>query len=79
MAGRKQQKLTYTFYIGDKQVDRLPPEYLDKMAQRLGEAMSIYYTKHPDEYRILLESEKRREEKERAAQAAAQAGAQPGA
>ncbi len=63
MAGRKQQKLTYTFYLGGKQVDRLPPEYLDKMAERLGETMSIYYTKHPDEYRTLLASEKRREEK----------------
>ena len=54
MAGRKQQPLTYTFYIGGKQVDRLPPDYLDRMAKRLGEAMSIYYTKHPDEYLRLL-------------------------
>ena len=73
MAGRKQQPLTFTFYLGGKQVDRLPPEYLDKMAARLGETMSIYYTKHPDEYRVLLESERRREAEE-----AARAG-QPGA
>ena len=50
---RKEQKLTCTFYVGGKQVDKLTPEYLDKMAQRLGEAMSIYYSQHPDEYKLL--------------------------
>ena len=48
---RKEQKLTCTFFVVDKQVDKLSPEYLDKMAQRLGDAMSIYYTAHSDEYR----------------------------
>lgn len=47
---RKEQKLTCTFYVGDKQVDKLTPEHIDKMAQRLGEVMSIYYTAHSDEY-----------------------------
>ena len=50
---RKEQKLTCTFFVGGKQVDKLSPEYLDKMAQRLGEVMSNYYTQHPDEYRQL--------------------------
>ena len=50
---RKEQTLTCTFYVGGKQVDKLTPEYLDKMAQRLGEVMSLYYTAHPDEYRKL--------------------------
>lgn len=50
---RKEQKLTCTFFVGGKQVDKLTPEYLDKMAQRLGEAMSIYYTVHMDEYKKL--------------------------
>ncbi|MEE1171098.1 MAG: hypothetical protein U0K87_01980 [Ruminococcus sp.] len=50
MAG-KQKKLTCTFYIGNVQVDSLPPEYLDKMAQRIGETMSVYYTAHPEEYK----------------------------
>lgn len=50
MAG-KQQKLTYTFYVGGKQVDKLTPEQMDKMAQKIGEAMSTYYTAHPEEYR----------------------------
>ena len=50
---RKEQKLTCTFFVGKMQVDKLTPEYLDKMAQRLGEVMSIYYTAHPEEYKQL--------------------------
>lgn len=50
MAG-KRKKLTCTFYIGNVQVDGLPPEYLDKMAKRIGDAMSVYYTAHPEEYK----------------------------
>lgn len=50
---RKEQKLTCTFFVGDKQVDKLSPEHLDKMAQRLGEVMSLYYTAHPNELRKL--------------------------
>ena len=48
---RKEQKLTCTFFVGDKQVDKLTPEHLEKMAQRLGDAMSIYYTAHSAEYK----------------------------
>lgn len=50
---RKEKKLTCTFFVGTKQVDKLTPEYLDKMAQRLGEAMSIYYTANIEEYKRL--------------------------
>ena len=46
---RKEKKLTCTFFVGGKQVDKLTPEHLDKMSQRLGEVMSLYYTAHPDE------------------------------
>ena len=42
--------LTGTIYIGGKQVDELTEEQLEKMAQRLTEAMSIYYTSHRDEF-----------------------------
>ena len=45
--------LTYTLYIGGKQVDKLTPEQLDRLAQRLSEAMSIYYTARPEEYKKL--------------------------
>ena len=46
---RKEKKLTCTFFVGGKQVDKLTPEHLDKMSQRLGEVMSLYYTAHHDE------------------------------
>jgi hypothetical protein len=44
------KKLTCTFFVGGKPVDELTEEQLDKMAERLGAAMSVYYTAHPDEY-----------------------------
>ena len=47
---RKEQKLTCTFFVGEKQVERLSEEHLEKMSERLGEAMSIYYTKNNEEY-----------------------------
>lgn len=43
--------LTGTIYIGGKQVEELTEEQLEKMAQRLSEAMSIYYTAHLDEFK----------------------------
>ena len=42
--------LTVTLHIGDKQIDRLTPEQCERMAQRLSETMSLYYTSHADEY-----------------------------
>ena len=50
---RKEQKLTCTFFVGGKQVDKLSPDHLEKMASKLGDAMSIYYTAHIDEYQKL--------------------------
>lgn len=46
----KDTKLTVTLHIGGKQVDKLTDEQCERMAQRLSEAMSIYYTAHPEEY-----------------------------
>ena len=46
-------KLTVTLHIGGKQVDTLTPEQRERMAQRLSEAMSLYYTAHPKEYQKL--------------------------
>lgn len=48
---KKEKKLTCTFFVGKTQIDKLSPEHLDKMAKRLGDVMSIYYTAHSDEYR----------------------------
>jgi hypothetical protein len=46
----KDTKLTVTFHIGDKQIDKLTSEQADRMAERLSEAMSLYYTAHPQEF-----------------------------
>ena len=46
-------KITVTLHIGGKQVDTLTPEQRARMAQRLSEAMSLYYTAHPEEYQKL--------------------------
>ena len=45
-----QKPLTVTFHIGGKQIDKLTPEQSERMVQRLSEAMSLYYTAHPEEY-----------------------------
>jgi hypothetical protein len=47
----KNKPLTFTLHIGGKQVETLTEEQRQKMADRLSEAMSLYYTAHPDEYR----------------------------
>lgn len=44
------KKLTCTFFVGGKPVDKLTPEQLDRMAEKLGAAMSRYYSNHLDEY-----------------------------
>lgn len=49
----KNKPLTVTFYMGGKQIDKLTTEQCKKMSQRLTEAMSLYYTAHPDEYQKL--------------------------
>ena len=45
--------LTCTFYIGGKQVTELTEEQKEKMAQRLSESMSIYYSNHIEEFKKL--------------------------
>ena len=47
------KQLTCTFYIGGKQVDKLTPEQTKRMAERLSESMSLYYSAHPGEYKKL--------------------------
>ena len=49
----KRRELTFTLHIGGKQVDTLTEEQREKMAQRLSEVMSIYYTAHPEEFKKL--------------------------
>ena len=47
----KNTPLTVTFHIGGKQVDKLSAEQSERMAERLTEVMSVYYTTHPEEYK----------------------------
>lgn len=47
----KDKKLTVTLHIGGRQVDKLTPEQTERMAERLSESMSLYYTANPEEYR----------------------------
>lgn len=55
---KKEQTLTCTFFVGGKQVDRLTEEQCERMAQKVGEVMSLYYTAHPEEYRQLKTNSK---------------------
>lgn len=45
--------LTVTLHIGGKQVETLTEEQRERIAQRLSETVSLYYTAHPDEYQKL--------------------------
>lgn len=45
--------LTVTLHIGGKQIDNLTTEQCERMAQRLSERMSLYYTAHTDELKQL--------------------------
>ena len=46
---KKKKQLTVTLFVGGKQVDTLSTEQRERMAQRLSERMSIYYTAHSEE------------------------------
>ena len=59
----KNTPLTVTLHINGKQVDTLTDEQREVMAQRLSEAMSRYYSNHPEEYKRLIENDKRNEER----------------
>ena len=54
---RKEQKLTCTFFVGGKQVDKLTPDMLEKMSQKVGEVMSLYYTANLQEYANIKRTE----------------------
>lgn len=47
----KDKPLTVTLHIGGKQVEKLTAEQSERMAQRLSEAMSLYYTANSEEFR----------------------------
>lgn len=49
----KKRDLTCTFFVGGKQVEKLTSEQSAIIAERVGKAMSIYYTAHPEEFKKL--------------------------
>jgi hypothetical protein len=49
----RKSNLTVTLYVGGKQVEHLTPEQTNRIAEKLTEAMSLYYTAHPKEYQEL--------------------------
>ena len=55
LAKEKKKQLTVTIYVGGKQVDRLTSEQSERIAQKVGKAMSIYYSAHLSEYEKIKE------------------------
>lgn len=49
------------FWRGEE-VKELPESALQEMSERLSYVVSTYFSQHPDEYKIYLESKKKREE-----------------
>ena len=47
------KELTVTLFIGNRQIETLTEDQKEKMAKRLSEQMSLYYTAHPEEYQKL--------------------------
>lgn len=43
-------KLTVTLHIGGERIEKLTADQCDRIAERLSDAMSIYYTAHPKEF-----------------------------
>lgn len=46
----KDKPLTVTLHIGGKQVEKLTAEQSERIAERFAEALSLYYTAHPEEF-----------------------------
>lgn len=42
--------LTVTLHIGGKQIDKLTSEQCERMAQKLSETMSLYYSRNVGEF-----------------------------
>jgi hypothetical protein len=54
----KNRPLTVTLHIGGKQVETLTEEQKTRMAERLSNVMSIYYTAHPKEFEKIKAKDK---------------------
>lgn len=45
-----ENNMTVTLHIGGKQVEKLTEEQSERLAERFAEALSLYYTAHPEEF-----------------------------
>lgn len=52
----KDKPLTVTLHIGGKQVDTLTAEQSERIAQKLSNTMSLYYTAHPEEFKKIKQN-----------------------
>ena len=51
LAKEKKKELTFTLHIGGVQVETLTAEQRQRMAQKLSETMSRYYSTHLEEFK----------------------------
>ena len=49
------KELTFTLFIGDKQINELTAEQSNLVAERLSKVMSTYYSAHLDEFKNIKE------------------------
>ena len=47
---KEKKKLTVSIHIGGKKVETLTEEQRERIAERFGKALSLYYSNHPEEY-----------------------------
>lgn len=47
------KEITVNAYIGGKRVTSLSSEQSQNMARAMSEALSVYYSAHPEEYKVL--------------------------
>lgn len=48
---KDKNKLTVTLYVGGEKVEKLTAEQSERIAERLSNAMSLYYANHSAEYK----------------------------
>ena len=65
MAGTKQQSAEpkYKFRLNGEPVTEIPPDALEKMAERLSRVVSEHFSQHPDQYEAFLRSREEQQQK----------------
>ena len=55
LAKGKNKQLTFTLFVAGSQVDTLTAKQRELMAKRLSKTISLYYSSHSEEYRMMKE------------------------